>query len=71
MSATTSAIESVLVGKTECFRQPTQWSKLRASPGMAGYEPSQCKEAEADFEGFWAKQARANAVDQAFHPHAG
>lgn len=58
MSATTSAIESVLV-ENRVFPPADAVVKAARISGMAGYE-ALCKEAEADFEGFWAKQARAN-----------
>ena len=60
MSATTSAIESVLV-ENRVFPPADAVVKAARISGMAGYE-ALCKEAEADFEGFWAKQARGNRM---------
>lgn len=55
-----SAIESVLV-ENRVF--PPSEATVRAAriSGMAAYE-AMCKEAESDFEGYWAKLARANVV---------
>ncbi len=55
-----SAIESVLV-ENRVF-PPTEATIAAARvSGMPAYE-ALCKEAETDFEGFWARQARANVV---------
>jgi acetyl-CoA synthetase len=51
-----STIESVLQ-ETRVFQPPAALAKQANVPGMAAYE-AMCKEAEADFEGFWAKHAR-------------
>jgi len=51
-----STIESVLQ-ETRVFPPPPALAKQANVPGMAAYE-AMCKEAEADFEGFWAKHAR-------------
>jgi acetyl-CoA synthetase len=51
-----STIESVLQ-ETRVFHPPAALAKQANVPGMAAYE-AMCKEAEVDFEGFWAKHAR-------------
>ena len=51
-----STIESVL-SETRVFPPPPELAKTANVPGMAAYE-AMCKEAERDFEGFWAKHAR-------------
>ena len=49
-------IESVL-NETRVFPPPADFVKQANISGMAAYE-AMCKEAERDFEGFWAKLAR-------------
>ncbi len=56
MSASTSAIESVLV-ENRVFPPADNVVKAARVSGMAGYE-ALCAEAEKDFEGFWARLAR-------------
>src|SRR5438132_1315204 len=51
-----STIESVLQ-ETRVFAPPPELVKRANVSGMAAYE-AMCKEAERDFEGFWAKHAR-------------
>ena len=51
-----STIESVLQ-ETRVFPPPPALVKQANISGMAAYE-AMCKEAETDFEGFWAKHAR-------------
>ena len=58
MSASTSAIESVLV-ENRVFPPAENVVKHARVSGMAGYE-ALCAEAEKDPEGFWARMARAN-----------
>lgn len=58
MSAATSAIESVLV-ENRVFPPPPQLAALARISGMAAYQ-ALCAEAEADPEGFWARQARSH-----------
>lgn len=53
-----SAIESVLV-ENRVFPPSEAAAKNARISGMAAYE-AMCKEAESDFEGFWAKLAREN-----------
>ena len=53
-----SAIESVLV-ENRVFPPPESAVRGARISGMAAYE-ALCKEAERDFEGFWAKLARDN-----------
>ena len=53
-----SAIESVLV-ETRVFEPAEATVKAARISGMAGYE-ALCKEAEKDYEGFWARLAREN-----------
>ena len=55
-----SAIESVLV-EDRVFPPPEAAVKNARISGMPAYE-AMCKEAEADFEGFWARHARDNLV---------
>ena len=52
-----STIESVLQ-ETRVFQPPADLVKHANIPGMDAYR-AMCKEAESDFEGFWAKHARA------------
>ncbi len=58
MSASSSAIESVLV-ENRVFPPPEGLVKSARISGMAGYE-ALCAEADKDFEGFWARLAREN-----------
>jgi acetyl-CoA synthetase len=51
-----STIESVLQ-ETRVFPPSAELQKTANVPGLAAYE-AMCKEAERDFEGFWAKHAR-------------
>src|SRR4029079_6348374 len=55
-----SAIESVLV-ENRVFPPSDAVVKAARISGMAAYE-ALCKEAERDFEGFWARLARDNVV---------
>lgn len=55
-----SAIESVLV-ENRVFPPGEAAVKAARISGMPAYE-ALCKEAETDFEGFWARLARANVV---------
>jgi len=55
-----SAIESVLTEK-RVFHPSPEFVKQANISGMAAYQ-ALCKEAENDFEGFWAKQARAELI---------
>ncbi|MEO8859632.1 MAG: acetate--CoA ligase [Burkholderiaceae bacterium] len=55
-----SAIESVLV-ENRVFPPSAATVKAARISGMAAYE-KMCAEAESDFEGFWARLARANLV---------
>ncbi len=61
-----STIESVLQ-ETRVFPPSEAFVKQANISGMAAYQ-AMCREAERDFEGFWA-QARAGraAVDEALH----
>ncbi len=52
-----STIESVLQ-ESRVFPPSEAFVKQANIPGMAAYE-AMCREAERDFEGFWAKHARA------------
>jgi acetyl-CoA synthetase len=52
-----STIESVLQ-ETRVFPPPPELVKTANVPGLAAYK-AMCAEAESDFEGFWAKHARA------------
>ena len=56
MSASSSAIESVLV-ENRVFPPPDSFVRAARVSGMAGYE-ALCAEADSDFEGFWARLAR-------------
>ncbi|MBS0427681.1 MAG: acetate--CoA ligase [Proteobacteria bacterium] len=58
MSSSTSTIESVLI-ENRVFEPDARAKQGARIAGMAAYE-ALCKEAETDFEGFWAKQARAH-----------
>ncbi|MDQ7957907.1 MAG: acetate--CoA ligase [Pseudomonadota bacterium] len=58
MSSSTSTIESVLI-ENRVFEPDARARQGARIAGMPAYE-ALCKEAEADFEGFWAKQARAH-----------
>jgi acetyl-CoA synthetase len=60
MSASTSAIESVLV-ENRVFPPSEAMVKAARISGMEGYN-ALCKEAETDFEGFWARLARENVL---------
>ena len=60
MSASSSAISSTLV-ENRVFPPPQALSQSARISGMAAYE-ALCKEAETDFEGFWAKRARENLL---------
>ncbi|WP_295850361.1 acetate--CoA ligase [uncultured Xylophilus sp.] len=60
MSAAPSAIESTLV-ENRVFPPPASAQQGARIAGMAAYE-ALCAEADADFEGFWARQARDNVV---------
>ncbi len=55
-----STIESVLV-ENRVFPPDERAQQGARVAGMAAYE-ALCQEAETDFEGFWAKRARANLV---------
>jgi acetyl-CoA synthetase len=55
-----SAIESVLV-ENRVFPPSEATVKAARISGMAAYD-ALCKEAERDFEGFWARQARDHVV---------
>jgi len=58
VSSSTSTIESVLI-ENRVFEPDARAKQGARVAGMAAYD-ALCKEAEADFEGFWAKQARAH-----------
>ncbi|ARV16994.1 MAG: acetate--CoA ligase [Acidovorax sp.] len=60
MSASTSAIESVLV-ENRVFPPSEATVKAARISGMEGYN-ALCAEAEKDFEGFWSRLAKANVV---------
>jgi len=60
MSDQSSAIESVLV-ENRVFPPSEAMVKNARISGMDGYN-ALCAQAEADFEGFWAKLARENVV---------
>jgi len=60
VSASTSAIESVLV-ENRVFLPSEATVKAARISGMDGYN-ALCAEAENDFEGFWARLARENVV---------
>src|ERR1043165_9120940 len=55
-----STIESVLQ-ETRAFPPPEAFVRQANISGMAAYH-AMCKEAERDFEGFWAKLARAELL---------
>jgi acetyl-CoA synthetase len=55
-----SAIESVLV-ENRVFPPPEAAARNARISGMAAYQ-ALCKEAESDFEGFWARLARENVA---------
>ncbi|WP_315129504.1 acetate--CoA ligase [Comamonas antarctica] len=56
MSASPSAIESVLV-ENRVFPPPAEFAQAARISGMPAYQ-ALCAEAEADYEGFWARLAR-------------
>ncbi|MCD2513946.1 acetate--CoA ligase [Comamonas endophytica] len=56
MSASSSAIESVLV-ENRVFPPPPAFAQAARISGMPAYQ-ALCAEAEADYEGFWARLAR-------------
>ena len=56
MSASSSAIESVLV-ENRVFPPPAAFAQAARISGMPAYT-ALCAEAEADYEGFWARLAR-------------
>jgi acetyl-CoA synthetase len=58
MSAPQSAIESTLV-ENRVFNPAPAFVKHARISGMAAYD-ALCKEAETDFEGYWARLAREN-----------
>jgi acetyl-CoA synthetase len=58
MTSSSSSIESVLVENRVFPPTPATVKAARIS-GMAAYN-ALCAEAEADFEGFWARLAREN-----------
>ncbi|MEN9768520.1 MAG: Acetyl-coenzyme synthetase, partial [Pseudomonadota bacterium] len=60
MSTPSSAIESVLV-ENRVFPPPAAASQAARISGMAAYE-ALCREAETDFQGFWAQHARDNLI---------
>ena len=60
MSSNSSAIESVLV-ENRVFPPPAAASQGARISSMAAYE-ALCREAESDFQGFWAQRARDNLV---------
>jgi acetyl-CoA synthetase len=60
VSASTSAIESVLV-ENRVFPPSDATVKAARVSGMGGYN-ALCAEAEKDFEGFWARLAKENVV---------
>ena len=60
MSTSNSTIESVLV-ENRVFPPSAAVQAAARISGMDGYN-ALCSEAEKDFEGFWAKLARANVV---------
>jgi acetyl-CoA synthetase len=57
-----STIESVLQ-ESRTFPPPAEFAKQANVPGLAAYK-ALCAEAERDYEGFWARQARENLVWQ-------
>jgi acetyl-CoA synthetase len=60
MSTSPSAIESVLV-ENRVFPPPQAAVAGARVSGMAAYEDL-CRQAESDFQGFWAKHARDNLI---------
>ncbi|WNO03332.1 acetate--CoA ligase [Rhodoferax mekongensis] len=60
MSASTSAIESVLV-ENRVFPPSEATVKAARISGIEGYN-ALCAEAEKDFEGFWSRLAKTNVV---------
>lgn len=56
MSASSSAIESVLV-ENRVFPPPPAFAQAARISGMPAYQ-ALCAEADADYEGFWARLAR-------------
>ena len=58
MSLVKSAVESNLV-ENRCFNPDPALAKTASISSMAAYE-TLCKEAETDYEGFWARLAREN-----------
>ncbi|GLS12695.1 MULTISPECIES: acetate--CoA ligase [Hydrogenophaga] len=60
MSTPSSAIESTLV-ENRVFEPSEATVKAARIAGMGAYE-ALCAEADKDFEGFWARQARENLV---------
>ena len=58
MSQSTSAVESMLV-ENRVFPPSDAITQSARVSGMAAYDQL-CAEAEQDFEGYWARQARAN-----------
>ena len=58
MSSTQSAIESTLI-ENRFFNPDPALAKTASISSMAAYE-ALCKEAETDYEGFWARLAREN-----------
>ena len=60
MSSNSSAIESVLV-ENRVFPPPAAASQGARISGMPAYE-ALCREAESDFQGFWAQRARDNLI---------
>src|SRR3990167_2448291 len=60
MSEPTSAIQSTLV-ENRVFPPSEEFMKAARISGMDGYQ-ALCAEAEADFEGFWARLAREKVV---------
>jgi len=66
VSASTSAIESVLV-ENRVFPPSEATVKAARISGMEGYN-ALCAEAENDFEGFWARLAKSQCgLEQAIH----
>jgi acetyl-CoA synthetase len=55
-----STIESVLQ-ETRVFPPPAEFVRQANISGMDAYR-AMCEEAERDFEGFWARHARAELV---------
>ncbi len=60
MSTPSSAIESVLV-ENRVFPPPAAAVASARVSGMAAYE-ALCRQADADFQGFWAQHARDNLI---------